>query len=122
MYINYMIDIAKILKKDLGEWFGIKGYQGIFQITNKGMIGKNEKGTYNGDYLLAQILRGDAKISNKDYGLKENKTYYILNPSEKCGYEICIYNGQPYLDLFFKRGILFETENEVKQKIKELGW
>lgn len=127
-----MKEVAKILGVELGEEFKIKGYDGIFKLTNDGL----SDGSYILSLNLNLLLNGECEIE-KPILDKVEKRYLenLLRPFkdrvkyiEKIRYQkeylyICLDKDDDCITLpYFKKNTMYVgMEPEKEYSLKELG-
>ena len=120
---NKMEEVAKMFSKDFDEEFEIEGVKGIkYKFTKYGVEYK-PKGTdlawLPSIAILNKLLTGELKIKWTPF---DGEVYYFvysyhITPIRKL-YHSC--SGRE--NLMAKRGLVFRTEEEAIEKMKDLGW
>lgn len=123
---NLLKVILKELNLELGEEFKLKGSDIFyFKFTNSGIMFKD---TFSmDDWKTSNLTINDLlkyKIIKKPYKdrIKKGEPYWVLDERNYCGYNSYEYENEKWHNMMLSRVEIFESEDEVKEKIKELGW
>ena len=116
-----MPDVAKILGKELEEEFGIEGKFGKYKLTEKGLVYRSPYGwALSVVSMLQSLLTGQLKI---EWTPKKSENVWIVYSHHIVPQPIRFYpNLFPYHETSLKRGMIFRTEEEAIQDMKDRGW
>jgi len=117
---NKMPEVAKILGKELEEEFGIEDYDFRCTLTEKGLLYKIPGGweLSNVD-TLQKLLTGELKI---EWTPKDEEKVWAVFSHVNMPREVLYYKGYSESETLFKRGLIFRTELEAIQDMKDRGW
>ena len=118
--------ILKELNLKLGEEFKLEGKDNFyFKFTTNGIMFKNviltNKWEITNLTMNNLLNRKIIKIPYKER-IKEGDIYYFVTPLTNWGFGKNIYFNNETTKLLFERIEIYETEEEVKEEIKKLGW
>ena len=120
--MNKFEKLAEILGIEIGEEFRFKGSDTKYKIKEFGVWSKQE-GCIN--YIHSAISANSLlskEIIKLPWKPKDGEAYYFLAPDSLLGYyrdRCCLAD---YEKALFERTEVYKTEEEVVEKVKELGW
>jgi len=113
-------EFAEMLGVPFNAPFKAIGSKEFLIITKDGIGYWDEKGGFDEDFVLSYQLL-EEKLTPLTL---EGKTVWLIHPYAKAGYRkwtlIESVNEEYYLA--YDRKMLFLTEEEAKQRVRELGW
>ena len=112
--MNKMKEVAEMLGVELGEEFYLKKGCFKYKLVKSGLLFK-DGGWYDASITLVELLSGEKEI---EWQPKKLDTVWAIYPHKKTPIQITFFEN----DLMFKRNMIFKTEKEALNRIKELGW
>lgn len=116
--MNKMPEVAKLLGVEIGEEFGIKGFEETFRMSFGGLVDV----TNNSDALINlfnEILMGHHKVIKKPWIPKDGESYFAISHVDGDIEEItCSYNSNNCAYMVdIKIGNCFKTEKQAEQAL-----
>lgn len=116
--MNYMKQIAKMLRLEPGEYFKIAGVDGEFWLDDNGLRMQDDKGDYDLNALLAALLTERSKIVYPPWKPKFGDIYYYNDRFGELHRDIAGANN--LFDLMItKLGKAYRTEEEARAHVEE---
>ena len=108
------------LELNIPEGREFEDKQGMIRKIVEGTVYFKNKGTWEISVVtVTHLLKKE--ITLLPWKPREGEKYYYIDPSETRGYafEVC---SQPYDKRIISRVTVYQTKEEVKAAVKELGW
>jgi len=123
---NLLVELLKLLNLKLDEEFKLECCSNFcFKFTDDGIMFKDK--IFIDNWELSNLAINDllkCKIEKIPYKerIEMGNKYYVVNPLQRWGFIECVYSDDKADRLLLERVEIFETEEEAREKVKELGW